>query len=108
MMDWLESLDSEQRAVVIARVDFLAQLGSKLRRPHADSLEKGIHELRAKKGKVQLRVLYFFAGSEIVLLALGFIKRGAKVPAKLIRDAIEMRRKYLADPDRHTFVGDIE
>jgi hypothetical protein len=79
-----------------------------LRRPHADSLRDGIHELRAKKRKVQLRVLYFFAGSEIVLLALGFIKSGSKVPPKLIEDAIKMRDQYLAAPDRHTYVGDIK
>jgi putative component of toxin-antitoxin plasmid stabilization module len=63
--DWL--LELRQRrprafAKCVARLDRLIELGFELRRPEADMLRDGIYELRAREGRVNYRILYFFHG----------------------------------------------
>jgi ribosome-binding protein aMBF1 (putative translation factor) len=60
---WLLELaekDAKAVAACIAKIRLLAACGHELRRPHADYLRDGIYELRAKRGRVNYRVLYFF------------------------------------------------
>ena len=67
-LDWLRRLQRTDRrgyAKCVARVQRLAELGHELRRPEADFLRGGIHELRARRGRVQYRILYFFHGKEV-------------------------------------------
>src|SRR5262245_38367015 len=61
-------------------VGLLAEQGHGLRRPAADYLRDGIYELRAKAGRVQYRMLYFFDGRQAVVISHGIIKREAAVP----------------------------
>ena len=54
-LDWLRRLQRTDRrayAKCVARVQRLAELGHELRRPEADFLRDGIHELRARRGRV--------------------------------------------------------
>ena len=48
--------------------------------PDRHYLQDGVHELRAKHGHAQYRILYFFHGKNVVVLAHAFIKEGSKVP----------------------------
>ena len=67
-LNWLRRLQRTDRrgyAKCVARVQRLAELGHELRRPEADFLRDGIHELRARRGRVQYRILYFFHGKEV-------------------------------------------
>lgn len=60
---WLQQLmetNEKAWANCRARIELLAQFGHELRRPAADYLRDGIYELRAKRGHVQYRILYFF------------------------------------------------
>jgi len=60
---WLEQLrkkDKKAFARCVASIQRLALFGHELRRPNADFLRDGIYELRATKGRVNYRVLYFF------------------------------------------------
>lgn len=53
--EWLEELrnmDEKAYAKCVAVVERLEELGYELRRPTADMLRDGIHELRARKGRV--------------------------------------------------------
>ena len=62
MVDWLRKLKRKDRrgfAKCAACIGRLAGEGHDLRRPVADYLEDGIYELRARSGRVQLRLLYF-------------------------------------------------
>ena len=55
VVDWLRELrrrDPKAWANCLARIELLAQMGHDLRRPAADFLRNGIHELRARKGNV--------------------------------------------------------
>lgn len=63
--EWLDERNRhEPRAYAkcLARILELAEKGYEMRRPHADYLRDGIYELRARLGKVQYRLLYFFLG----------------------------------------------
>jgi phage-related protein len=63
VLDWLKQLrHSDQRAYAtcVAAIERLHEFGYELRRPLADILRDGIHELRIRKGRVKHRILYFF------------------------------------------------
>lgn len=72
VLAWLQELSrSNIRALdaCIARVKLLALMGHELRRPHADMLRDGIYEPRARVGNVNDRLLYFFHGEDIAVVA---------------------------------------
>ena len=104
-LDWLESLDSSTRAKCRVRLRRLAELGHQLRRPEADYVENGIHELRAKHARINHRMLYFFHGREIVLTH-GFTKQQARVPRREIELALSRKRSFEVDPGTHAHVED--
>ena len=105
VLNWLEKLRQEDRkayAKCVVRIRRLAEEGNKLRRPEADYLRDGVHELRAKSGRVNYRVLYFFHGRNVAVLVHALTK-GAEVPAVEIERAIERKTYYENDPHGHTY-----
>lgn len=103
VLDWLRELDrTDPRAVnaCIARVRLLRAFGHELRRPHADMLRDGIHELRVRSGHVNYRLLYFFHGRDIAIVAHGLTKE-REVPKVDIERAIERRKRYEQQPEKH-------
>jgi hypothetical protein len=110
VVEYLEKLRQRNRrafAKVVARLNLLAEMGSELRRPAADSLRDGIHELRARAGTVQPRVLYCFEGRNVVLLAHGLTKED-EIPARDIDRALDRKRLFEKDPDRHSFFIELD
>lgn len=89
---------------MIARILLLGELGHEIRRPHADYLDDGIYELRERFKTEQYRILFFFAGERIVVLTHGFTKNSAEVPPAEIKRAKMLRKLYLADPEKHTYI----
>ncbi len=85
-----------------ARIELLAQFGHELRRPAADYLRDGIYELRAKQGHVQYRLLYFFHGRQVAILAHSLTKED-KVPNADIERAIRRKGLFESDPEAHTY-----
>ena len=79
----------------------LAAFGHALRRPHADFLRDGVYELRARHGRVNYRILYFFHGRDMVVLAHALTKEG-KVPPVEIGRALERKQDFERDPAAHT------
>jgi phage-related protein len=100
LLRWLDELGEKIQIKCIVRIERLAEEGHELRRPEADTLRDGIHELRFRAGSVNYRVLYFFHERQAVVTH-GFTKEG-KVPDKEINLAIERMRRFKSDPDRHT------
>lgn len=84
------------------RIELLAQLGHELRRPAADYLRDGIYELRAKQGRVQYRILYFFHGRQAAILAHSLSKEDI-IPLIDIKRAIQRKRLFESDPEKHTY-----
>jgi phage-related protein len=101
---WLLSLPKNAQDKVRLRVERLRELGHELRRPEADYLRDGVYELRASVGGVHCRVLYFFHGRVAAILAHGIVKE-REVPNREIDLAIQRKRQFQADPDKHTLEG---
>jgi Uncharacterized protein conserved in bacteria len=109
VLEWFRELRQRDRkayAKCVARIRRLAELGHELRRPEADYLREGIHELRAKRGRVNYRILYFFHGQNLALLAHTLTKEGA-LPAADITRAIRRKEAFEHNPAQHTYEEDI-
>jgi hypothetical protein len=100
-LSWLDALPAKVQNKLIARVELLEERGHELRRPHADTLRDGIHELRAVSQRVNYRVLYFFYGSDAVI-SHGITKEGI-VPPKEIDLAVQRKRRFESDANTYTF-----
>jgi phage-related protein len=105
VVNWLqELLRTNERAWINcrARIELLAQFGHELRRPAADYLRNGIYELRAKQGHVQYRLLYFFHGRELVVLAHALSKED-EIPNADMERAIKRKKFFEMNPKAHTY-----
>jgi len=105
VLDWLRELRRTDRrgyAKCLARVQRLAEMGHELRRPEADLLRDGIHELRARRSRVNYRILYFFHGRAIAVLACGLTKE-SRVQDTDVDRALRRKVAFEKDPSRHTF-----
>ena len=101
VLKWLRGLDEKARDKCVVRIERLRELGHELRRPEADYLRDDIYELRSHYQTVNHRILYFFHGREIVVLAHALVKE-REVPRKDIEIACERKSRYENDPKRHT------
>jgi len=102
LVQWLDTLPGKVQIKCTARISRLAELGNELRRPEADFLRDGIHELRASFQGVQYRLLYFFMGRSIFVLSHGITKE-REVPKKEIDVAIKRKEEVAADFKRYAF-----
>ena len=109
VVEWLMELKRVNRrayAKCVVRIMALADSGRELRRPVADLLEGGIHELRARLGRVNYRILYFFHGENVVVLAHALTKEAAVRNADIKR-ALKRKEAFEADPAAHTFIEEM-
>ena len=101
--EWLRDLrqrDQKAHAKCVARIERLAEVGHELRRPEADYLRDGIYELRARKGTVNYRILYFFHGQHVAVLAHSLTKE-AEIPPLDIERASRRKARVIKDPRTH-------
>jgi phage-related protein len=130
VLQWLDELPLKARLKLVVRLERLRELGHELRRPEADFLRDGIHELRMSLNHVQYRILYAFhtetrdvpkaeirtakTGSvkqsrgkqqlprrTIAVLAHGIIKEGRVPDEEIDRARVGMER-FASDPAGHT------
>jgi phage-related protein len=101
LLEWFDGLTEKAQDKCLARIERLRELGHELRRPEADLLRDGIHELRAKHGNMNYRMLYFFQGQVAVVVSHGFAKQEAAVPAGEIKKALERKQRFALHPKRH-------
>lgn len=105
VVEWLEqlrSMDSAAYTKCVAVIERLEESGFELRRPTADMLRDGIRELRAKKGHVNYRILYFFHGKNVAILAHAITKEDV-VPAVDIDRAVARKAAFEVNPKKHTY-----
>jgi hypothetical protein len=108
--EWLKDLrvkNEKAYAKCAIRIKRLGEMGHELRRPESDFLRDGIYELRARLGTVNYRILYFFHGRDVAILANAITKEN-EIPIVEINRAIERRRLFTADQVAHTFIGELE
>ncbi|OIP72243.1 MAG: hypothetical protein AUK43_04115 [Oscillatoriales cyanobacterium CG2_30_40_61] len=111
VLEWLTELKSSDPkgfANCIARIKQLADNGYELHRPASDYLRDEIRELRAKHRNVQYRILYFFQGQNIAILAHAIQKKGSSVPDIEIEKAIQRKENFKKSPDYYTYEGEID
>jgi phage-related protein len=106
-LEWLAAESAKVQLKTVAALRKLEQFGYELHRPHADYLRDDIYELRFKDGRRNIRVLYFFAGRNIVVLSHGLAKTDV-VPPREIDLAIRRRQRFLASTAAHTASFTIE
>lgn len=102
LLKWLDTLTRPAQAKCLARLSRLEELGHELRRPEADYLRDGIHELRTSHAGLNLRMLYFFSRHAAIVVSHGIVKQAAAVPGREIELAIRRKLKFGKDPKRHT------
>ena len=77
---WFDSLNDDERASVIAAVDYLELTGPHLGAPHSSSIRSSRHshmrELRVQHRGRPLRILYAFDPRRTAILLLGGDKTG--------------------------------
>ena len=100
--DFMASVPRRERQKLILRLSRLRELGRELRRPEADYLRDGIYELGVRFGHVNYRILYFFQGSTISVLAAGLTKKDV-IPPREIDNAIDKMKKFGQNPSAHTW-----
>jgi len=109
VLAWLRALHRRDRrayAACIARIQRLAVMGHTLRRPEADYLRDDIYELRVRRGRVQYRILYFFHGQRLAVLAHALTKEGQVPPADIER-AIRRKDAFVQDPEHHSYAEEV-
>lgn len=102
ILDWLDELPDKVQVKCLARLKRLEELGHELRRPEADLLRDGIHELRIGLHGLNYRILYFFHGNLAAVVSHGLTKE-RRVPAREIDEAARRKQLFEANPKRHTF-----
>lgn len=101
---WLDKLEVEEPrayAKCLDRILRLEALGYEIREPHSKPLRDGIHELRARIGNVNYRILYSYSGTGIAILSHGITKEG-KVPDDEIDTAVARKDLVKKNPDKYT------
>ena len=97
---WLEELRSVDQLGYdrcIGRISQLAEFGYELRRPAADFLRDGVYELRARRGRMNYRIMYCFHGRNVAVLLHALTKED-RVPAVELRRALDRRTLLESSP----------
>lgn len=102
VLAWLDVLPVKIQDKCVVKIERLRELGHELRRPEADLLRNGVYELRVGREGMNYRILYFFHGRVVAVLAHGLTKE-QEVPVKDIERALERKRLFEQDPDGHTY-----
>jgi len=109
VLDWLAGVGRRNRAALSkghARIALLGEMGHELRRPASDAVREGLFEPRWRVGKVNYRVLYFFHGRQVAVVAHGLTKQAA-LPEEDIGRALVRKRRFEADPQAHSHVMEV-
>jgi phage-related protein len=101
-LEWFRALPDHAKDKVFVRLERLAELGHELRRPEADFLRDGIHELRASTRGRHYRILYFFHRQAAVVISHGIVKEAA-IPSREIELAIRRKTNFKINPARHSY-----
>ena len=102
LLEWFDGLIPKTIVKCRLRIDRLRELGHELRRPEADYLRDEIYELRVSFQGINYRMLYFFHGDTTAVVSHGIVKERV-VPPKEIERAIERKRKFVQNPQHHTY-----
>ena len=101
-LEWFSELPAKVQDKCYLRLERLREMDHELRRPEADLLRDGIYELRVSLQGLHHRILYFFHGTIATVVSHGLVKERV-VPPKEIDRAVERKKRFEANPQRHTY-----
>ena len=93
--EYILSQEPRYRRKIYASLELLSQEGPNLRRPYADVVEGPIRELRIGWGRVEHRILYYFALRETIVLLHAFTKKTQEVPRRDMDMARERMKELI-------------
>ena len=79
----------------------LAAKGYEMRRPRVEYLGQGLYELRLRSGHIQIRILYFFHGREVVVLS-SVLRKEDRIPPIELGRAARRKSEFEANPREHS------
>ena len=91
---FIDSLGVKMKAKLFGRLELLEEHGSQLGMPYSRYLEDGIFELRIVQGSDIIRVMYFIAVGDRVILTHGFVKKTQRTPRSEIGRAKSLREDW--------------
>lgn len=94
--DFIDACKERGQAKIFSWFSLLEKEGPNLPRPYADFLSEGIHELRIKLGRGQVRLFYFFCYRDIIIFTHSFVKRVKRIPQSEIDRATSYREDFLS------------
>ena len=101
-LEWFKELPAKVQDKCYVRLERLREIGHGLRRPEADLLRDGIYELRTSLQGVHYRILFFVHGTVAAVVSHGLVKERV-VPPKEIDRAAERKKRFEANPLKHTY-----
>ena len=93
--EFINGCEPKHQVKVLRLLSLLEEKGPILPRPYADLLRDGIHELRFKLSRDNVRVLYFFCYQKFIVLYTAFYKNKPRVSEKEIQKVIQYRNRFL-------------
>lgn len=93
--EFLDSLESIERAKIVRYIDLLTKYGVLLKEPYTRRVEGKIRELRITVRRGEIRVLYFgYTGKRFILLH-SFLKKTDKTPKGEIEIAQKRMNEFI-------------
>jgi hypothetical protein len=93
--EFVDALDDKPRAKVVRWLELLEAHGPDLPRPFADVVDGPMRELRVGFGRLEIRLLYFFYGTTVIVVSHGFLKKSRAIPAEEILRAHRAHADWL-------------
>ncbi|MFA6130688.1 MAG: type II toxin-antitoxin system RelE/ParE family toxin [Patescibacteria group bacterium] len=91
--EFIIRLEKPTIAKVLRSFDLLEKFGNQIGMPHSKALSDGLFELRIR-GVQEVRFLYFFKKTEMIVILSGFLKKTNSMPVREMRLA-KQRKKEL-------------
>lgn len=95
--EFIDSLpNNECKAKILRAFLLLQEFWPNIGEPYVKSVEgyKGLWELRAQRGRIEMRVLFSPISDMKLLLLNGFIKKRSRIPPHELRIAFERLSEY--------------
>ena len=93
---FISDLTLEQREAVLNDIRVVRDLQERVPKTIFKKLpDTGLWEIRTKAGGVQIRLLSFFDGGDLIVVASGFVKKSRKTSKAEIETAASRMRSYM-------------
>ena len=78
--EFINKLDSNTKAKVLARIEYLVKHWDELGRPIVDKIEGDLYELRVQFAKNRVRIIYAYMFKDYIVLLHGIMKKTSEIP----------------------------